>query len=96
MITLQKAKKISVKIALIIAVLIIIGSIGNYKKNQEIVLEFGIFSGNAYDVPNTNINSYQIVDEAIEEFQKLHPGIKVKYSRVGILKMITLNGYREK
>ena len=63
----------------------IIGVIGYYRHNQYIVLEFGIFSGSVYDVPNTNVNSYQIVDEAIEEFQKLHPKIKIKY-RVGTLK----------
>lgn len=83
---MHKIKGIVAEIVFIVVTLIIIGIIGHYKKNQYIVLEFGIFSGNAYDVPNTNVNSYQIVDEAIEEFQKLHPKIKIKYSRVGTLK----------
>jgi len=85
-IILHKTKGFILKSAFIVFVFImIIGVIGYYRHNQYIVLEFGIFSGSVYDVPNTNVNSYQIVDEAIEEFQKLHPKIKIKY-RVGTLK----------
>ena len=49
-----------------------------YKTIKEpVVLEFGIFAGSNWDVPNWQ--SYKIFDEAIARFEKEHAGVKVKY-----------------
>ncbi|VBB09704.1 Hypothetical protein LUCI_5002 [Lucifera butyrica] len=51
--------------------------------NRPVVLELGIFAGSYWDVPIQNSDTFY--DEAIAEFEKQHPGVKVKYSS-GILK----------
>ncbi len=66
-----------------ILIIIVITAI-TYKKNSEIVvLELGIFAGSNWDVPSWQ--SYRIYDEAIAEFERRFPNIKIKY-RSGTLK----------
>ncbi len=65
---------------------IIIFSFTVYKireNNKTIVLEFGMFVGSNWDVANAN--SYTIIDEAIDIFEKEHPNVRVHYYS-GILK----------
>lgn len=50
---------------------------------QSVTLEFGLFAGSYWDVPIQN--SYKFFDEAIAEFEKQNPGVKVRY-RSGTLK----------
>lgn len=79
----MKKKRIIILIA-VFCVLILIGIIGRYKITGEpVVLNLGIFSGSNWDIPNWQ--SYRIFDEAIADFERIHPNIKVKY-RSGTLK----------
>ena len=39
-----------------------------YPKQQKIVLTFGMFAGNKWDVPDDNC--YQMIDQVIKEFEK--------------------------
>jgi multiple sugar transport system substrate-binding protein len=50
---------------------------------QPIILEIGVFAGSYWDVPIQDSNKF--FDEAISEFEKMNPGIKVTY-RSGTLK----------
>lgn len=51
--------------------------------NPPVTLEFGMFAGSNWDVPNGNC--YAIIDSAIERFEKENPGVKIHYNS-GILK----------
>lgn len=53
------------------------------EREKETILEFGMFAGSNWDVPNGNC--YAIIDRAIERFEAENPGVKVKYHS-GILK----------
>jgi multiple sugar transport system substrate-binding protein len=79
-------------VAIILGVFLIGAAVTGYfvYKNftGPVVLTLGVFSGSIYNVPNWQ--SYKIVDEAIEDFQKINPKIKVRY-RYGTLK----NDYSE-
>lgn len=46
-------------------------------RNEQEVLEVGIFAGSNWDVANPN--SYAIIDKAIEKFEEAHPGVQVRY-----------------
>ena len=46
-----------------------------YPKQQKIVLTFGLFAGNKWDVPDDNC--YQMIDQVIKEFEKEYPNAKV-------------------
>lgn len=46
-------------------------------KQEEVVLEIGIYSGNEWNVPQIDV--YRIYDEAIRLFEENHPGVKVTY-----------------
>lgn len=46
------------------------------KRNQTVTLKFGMFAGSYWDVPNGDC--YQIIDDAIERFEKKYPGVKVE------------------
>lgn len=61
---------------LLAAAMIIIYLVFHYRDN-EIVLEFGMFTGSNWDVANAN--SFVIIDEAIERFEAEHPGVKIHY-----------------
>lgn len=52
-------------------------------QNRPVTLEFGVFSGSNWDMPN--LQSYKIFDDAIARFEKENPKVKVKY-RYGTLK----------
>lgn len=54
----------------------------------ERVITLGIFAGSSWDVPGSSV--YQIIDTAIERFEKEHPSFRVEYES-GILK----NDYTE-
>ncbi len=47
------------------------------RKQQNIVLEFGMFTGSNWDVAQAN--SFVIIDKAIEKFEETHPGVTVHY-----------------
>ena len=71
---------------LIIAGLVIsIISIGLviYPKQKQVVLTFGMFAGNQWGVPDDNC--YQMIDQAIKEFEEEHPNVKIKYES-GVMK----------
>ena len=51
--------------------------------SQNVELEFAMFGGNNWDVAVQD--SYVVYDEAIAEFEKLHPNVKVNYVK-GIMK----------
>lgn len=46
-------------------------------QKRETVLEFGMFTGSNWDVANAN--SFIIIDEAIERFEREHPGVRIHY-----------------
>jgi len=50
---------------------------------QKITLRMGVFVGSHWDVPSGD--SYQVIDDAIESFEKAYPYINVEYDS-GILK----------
>lgn len=50
---------------------------------QPITLEIGVFAGSYWDVPIQDSNKF--FDEAIAEFEKMNPGVKITY-RSGTLK----------
>lgn len=61
-----------------IAIAVILGLVCfAYKKNDEVVLEVGIFTDSNWEVPNAN--SYILLDKAIKKFEKEHQGVKVHY-----------------
>ena len=77
-------KKYWIGILLFLAVLVC-GAGGLYlvSRPDEIVLEFGMFSGSNWDVENPN--SYTIIDQAIQEFEEEHEGVRIHYYS-GVLK----------
>lgn len=50
---------------------------------KQTVLTFGMMAGSYWDVPNGNC--YRIIDQAIQRFEKAHPGVQIQYTS-GILK----------
>lgn len=54
-----------------------------YPKQQKIVLTFGMFAGNKWDVPDDNC--YQMIDQVIKEFEKEYPNVTIKYES-GVMK----------
>lgn len=50
---------------------------------RQTVLTFGMMAGSYWDVPNGNC--YRIIDQTIQRFEKVHPGVRVQYTS-GILK----------
>lgn len=65
----------------IVIMTIIISVIGTWyytNKREQIVLEFGMFTGSNWGVENAN--SFLIIDRAIARFEKKHPNVKVKYT----------------
>ena len=54
-----------------------------YPKQQKIVLTFGMFAGNKWDVPDDNC--YQMIDQVIKEFEKEYPIVTIKYES-GVMK----------
>ena len=76
----------------LVLLLLCIGGIGwfSYMQQKTVVLKFGMFAGSNWDVPNGD--SYKIIDQAIERFEKAHPNVRVEYVS-GLQKRITLNGF---
>ena len=72
---LEKWWKRLIAVGLVISLL----SIGFviYPKQQKIVLTFGMFAGNKWDVPDDNC--YQMIDQVIKEFEKEYPNVTIKY-----------------
>ncbi len=65
---------------IIIAILLISG-IYYYTHRQE-TITLGVFVGNAWNVPNSS--SYQLIEDAIDKFERGNKGVKVEY-KSGIL-----------
>lgn len=78
---LEKWWKRLIAVGLVISLL----SIGFviYPKQQKIVLTFGMFAGNKWDVPDDNC--YQMIDQVIKEFEKEYPNVTIKYES-GVMK----------
>ena len=53
------------------------------RMQKDTVLEFGMFTGSNWDVESAT--SFVIIDEAVERFEKEHPGVKIQYYS-GVLK----------
>lgn len=87
----MKIKKINMKhrrkfYAVVILTLLLLFSFFMMRirgKDQEIVLEFGMFTGSNWNVECST--SFVIIDEAIERFEAAHPGVRVHYYS-GVLK----------
>ena len=71
----MKRKVIAVAAAFLLIVLILLYM--TYQKNKPITLTFGMFAGSNWDVPNGE--SYKIIDEVVERFERKHPNVKVEY-----------------
>lgn len=54
-----------------------------YPKQKQVILTFGMFAGNQWDVPDDDC--YQMIDQVIKEFEKENPNVKIKYES-GIMK----------
>lgn len=78
----MKFKRIFIPIVIIVAFLGTVLWI-DYKENEIIEIEFGLFSGNTWEVPQQDV--YKIYDEAIKDFEERNPNIKVSY-RSGTLR----------
>lgn len=52
-------------------------------KEEKIILTFGMFAGNQWDVPDDDC--YKMIDETVEAFEKEHPDVEIRYDS-GILK----------
>ncbi|REC22729.1 hypothetical protein CF160_16695, partial [Enterococcus pseudoavium] len=44
---------------------------------RPVTITVGVFAGSNWDVPNGN--SYQVIDDAIAQFKKEHPNVKIVY-----------------
>ncbi len=77
---MTKTKKLV--LALIGCSLLLIGLFVSGSR-REITLTLGIFTGSNWDVYNAE--SYKVIDDAIEKFEKEHPNVTIKY-KSGILK----------
>jgi len=78
----NRAMAVPVAALCLIAVLLI--SFRAYQMMKEpVVLEIGVFAGSYWDVPIQDSNKF--FDEAIAEFERNNPGVKVKYHS-GIMK----------
>ena len=53
------------------------------RSHREITITLGMFTGSNWDVYNAE--SYKVIDDAIEKFEKEHPNVTIKYES-GILK----------
>lgn len=51
--------------------------------SREITLTLGFYAGSSWDVPNGE--SYQVIDQAIQKFEKKYPNVKIEY-KSGIMK----------
>lgn len=77
-------KKEKIAVVILVAFLLYILFFRTYiKQKQNVVLEFGTFSGSNWDVPNEY--SYRVIDSAIQKFEQEHPGVVVHY-KSGLLK----------
>ncbi len=83
----KKKEKVEIHTAMIgiLAVAILFAGVWavQRKKNQTLVLKFGMFAGSYWDVPNGDC--YQVIDDAIARFEQKHPNVKVEYTS-GVLR----------
>lgn len=68
---------------LLLISLFLVGSVYFWQRSPKVTLTLGVFAGSNWDVPSGN--SYKVIDEAIERFEKKHPNVEIKYDS-GILK----------
>lgn len=74
-------RKILICLSLLLSIILTLTYFFILRRN--VVLTVGVFAGSNWDVPYSNC--YAIIDNAISEFEKEHPGVKVKYVN-GIMK----------
>lgn len=68
------------KLRWLIGILVVFLAIGGYYWNvqqSKKVLTIGIYTGNSWGVPEAK--GYHLIDYAIKQFKKTHPGVTVKY-----------------
>lgn len=71
----NKKKLIAVLLGIVVACIVLIASI--HHRNNEVVLELGMFTDSNWDVASAN--GFVIIDKAIEKFEREHPGVRVHY-----------------
>lgn len=69
--------------AVLLAVIVFLAIQIKHRDREPTILRFGMFAGSYWDVPTGNC--YQVIDDAIERFEKTHPGVQVEYVS-GVLK----------
>lgn len=82
----KKQKQFAVIISTIFAALLFVLAVVMFQRrsqSEEIVLEFGMFTGSNWDVESST--SFVIFDKAIKRFEQEHPGVKIHYYS-GVLK----------
>lgn len=75
-------KKIYLFIFLGIGIAVIFMSVIYYDTHRQKTITLGVFVGNGWNVPNSS--SYQLIEDAIDKFERENKGIKVEYES-GIL-----------
>lgn len=73
----MREKKLIIGIVFLILFFTIIRWI-HVRRNNQITLRFGMFTGSNWDVENAN--SFIIIDRAIERFEKKHPNVNIIYT----------------
>lgn len=73
---------------LMVILFIFAGGLSCYYQQKSKVITVAFYTGSSWDVPNGK--PYQVIDEAIKEFHKQYPNVKVKYE-TGITKKDYLN-----
>lgn len=74
----KKIRKIYILIGTILVVTaLVIGFLAGHFSSHDVVLEFGMFTDSNWDVASAN--GFTIIDQAIEKFERTHPGVKVHY-----------------
>lgn len=63
---------------IVLFLVLVIGGLIHFYSSQQTVLEFGMFTGSYWGV--SSADSYKIIDKAIEQYEKEHPGVKIHYS----------------
>ena len=66
------------RLGLLLAAVLLLVLGGLYQQRQQpVTLRIGLFAGSNWDVPDSD--SYAVVDAAVEQFEREHPGVTVSY-----------------
>ena len=70
-------KKLSQWIVAIVACITLVGALIVSKRDFEIELSIGVYAGSYWNTPG--VDTYQILDNAIEQFEKKYPNVHITY-----------------